>query len=442
MNSNPQTTVPTDWGRILLIIGIIAGATTLRPTLGGDGQLRYQVVAAWLSGADIPATKYSLIQPLLTLPLAWLGETASLGHREAVKFFNFIVLLFLGRMIYRRVSELKGQTFATDMGLLILGASMLPASLSAYYGEVLTAFTVVAGFLCLGCRPVLAAILIGIGVANTPVMGLPVLLAGLAFLSNRDTGSTKPISKAKSVWPIVWGLIAAGLFFLVETKFKFGSIFSGGYFSAAERSGQTVLPYSDQPGFSYPMFFGVVSILFSFGKGLLFFIPSLMLFFDRSRLRLAGLWSREGTALGLFILGLILVYSKWWAWHGAGFWGPRFFLVLIFPAAYILTAWLRTERSRFATFGLVFILLSSSWVGIASSAFGEFGIISQCTDNDFALELLCWYVPEFSPLWRPFVVYSLGDIVGRVFGSGFAIWQVLVCGYFMKKLTSSGLEMD
>lgn len=436
MNSNPQTTVPTDWGRILLILGIIAAATTLRPTLGGDGQLRYQVVAAWLSGADIPASKYSLIQPLLTLPFAWLGETIGLGDREAVKFFNFIVLLVLGRLIYRRVTELKGQTIATDMGLLILGASMLLASLSAYYGEVLTAFTVVAGFLCLGSRPVLAAILIGIGVTNTPVMGLPVLLAGLVFLLAKEQGSARSRANAESAWPIVLGLVAAALFFLAETQYKFGSILGGGYFSAAERSGQTVLPYSGQPGFSYPMFFGVVSILFSFGKGLLFFIPSLVLFFDRSRLKLAGLWSREGLALGLFSLGLILVYSKWWAWHGAGFWGPRFFLVLIFPAAYILVSWLRSDTSRLATFGLASIILCSSWVGVASSAFGEFGIISQCTKNDFALELLCWYVPEFSPLWRPFVEYSLGEIVGRVFGSGFAIWQLLVCGYFLRKTFS------
>jgi hypothetical protein len=29
-----------------------------------------------------------------------------------------------------------------------------------------------------------------------------------------------------------------------------------------------------------------------------------------------------------------------------------------------------------------------------------------CFVNNYALEHLCWHVPEFSVLWRPFVVYS------------------------------------
>ena len=38
---------------------------------------------------------------------------------------------------------------------------------------------------------------------------------------------------------------------------------------------RTALPYSGQPGFSYPFFFGVLSVLFAFGRGLVFFAPGL-----------------------------------------------------------------------------------------------------------------------------------------------------------------------
>ena len=40
---------------------------------------------------------------------------------------------------------------------------------------------------------------------------------------------------------------------------------------------KTIMPYSGRPGFSYPFLFGLLSILFSFGNGLLFFTPGLLL---------------------------------------------------------------------------------------------------------------------------------------------------------------------
>jgi hypothetical protein len=53
--------------------------------------------------------------------------------------------------------------------------------------------------------------------------------------------------------------------------------------------------------------------------------------------------------------------------------------------------------------------------------------IQTCTADQFALELLCWYVPEFSPLFRPLVVpKSLSGIECAVVG-----YAVLVCVYSM-----------
>jgi hypothetical protein len=37
------------------------------------------------------------------------------------------------------------------------------------------------------------------------------------------------------------------------------------------------MPYTGRPGFSYPFLFGVLGILFSFGRGLAFFAPALWL---------------------------------------------------------------------------------------------------------------------------------------------------------------------
>jgi hypothetical protein len=48
-------------------------------------------------------------------------------------------------------------------------------------------------------------------------------------------------------------------------------------------------------------------------------------------------------------------------------------------------------------------LLLSVWVGIDGATFGRFAQ-AQCQANHYYLEAFCWYVPEFSVLWTPFVV--------------------------------------
>ena len=58
---------------------------------------------------------------------------------------------------------------------------------------------------------------------------------------------------------------------LLEAWIRRGSPFATGYEN--ERGLRTLLPYSGLPGFTYPFVLGVLSSLFSFGKGLLFFAP-------------------------------------------------------------------------------------------------------------------------------------------------------------------------
>jgi len=104
------------------------------------------------------------------------------------------------------------------------------------------------------------------------------------------------------------------------------------------------------------------------------------------------------------VVGLVLVYARWWAWYGGAAWGPRFFLFASFPAALVLARW----TARAATnppWGNVLVLLAlalSCWVGANSTVFRDEGH-RPFWDNNFALEHLTWYVPELSVLWQPFV---------------------------------------
>jgi hypothetical protein len=56
---------------------------------------------------------------------------------------------------------------------------------------------------------------------------------------------------------------------LLDNWVRTGSIQTAAY-AAADRGGDNGLPYAGLPGFSYPFFLGLLAILFSFGRGLVF----------------------------------------------------------------------------------------------------------------------------------------------------------------------------
>ena len=98
-----------------------------------------------------------------------------------------------------------------------------------------------------------------------------------------------------------------------------------------DHSFRTVLPYSGEPGFSYPLLLGLLSIVFSLCRGLVFFMPALLLWLSD---RTPALLKEHAYAVGLMLLvvcGLVLVYARWWAWYGGISCGPRFFVFARFP---------------------------------------------------------------------------------------------------------------
>jgi hypothetical protein len=176
------------------------------------------------------------------------------------------------------------------------------------------------------------------------------------------------------------------------------------------------------------MFFGVLSILFSFGKGLLFFAPGLLLPIRRDEPAVSR-ELREVWAYALwFVAGMILVYAKWWSWYGGWAWGPRFFLLASVPASLAIAVTLQqTRRLRTPVLiALIGIVTLSVWVGVNGAVFDKSNL-RACTDNAWALEFLCWYTPEFSVLWHPFIERSPISFDQGVFiGYGTIVWVYLV----------------
>ena len=413
----------------LLCAGMAIALTTFAPIINSDGVARFDAVRDLLRG-QVPSFKYSMIQPLLTVPLVYIGRFLWVGIWPVVAHFNLIVFLLFAVPIWLKLGRLYSPGLATRALLLLLCASMLPHHLQRYYGEVLSAMAIAAGFLYARDRPFWAVVSLAIGVANTPVLSVPVGLAALILLRHTPA--------------VIAGTATAAVLIAVEMYAKSGS-FESPYFAETEKGFRTLMPYSGLPGFSYPMFFGVLSVLFSFGKGLVWFVPGLLTLFDRTVTQQLRLWrTPAGWALAAFTTSIVLVYSRWWAWYGGDFWGPRFFLILSLPASLALAAATISPATRTRAWLVMLILTLSVWVGIDGAVFGQQSM-DVCWTNNYELEFLCWYVPEFSALWRPFVTHDLRTLLASIWNSQermFALWQVVTWSYLSFSLAQrAGLTL-
>lgn len=381
----------------LIVAGLVA-LFLLPHDIFWDAAFRYRALVALLEHGQILAIKYSLIGPLFSAPLWLLGRWIGSPFWWVARF-NLLCFIIGLAATYALLRNRVDRGVLRQFFLVLIAASMFPNHLEAYYGEVFTAICVGVGLVAVmrgtirsGWAGWTAVVL---GVANTPAT----LLALACVVVRRALERRR--------WRYALAVVAAGALIAGEAWIRRGSPIASGY--EADAGIRTVLPYSGLPGFSYPFVLGVLSILFSFGKGLVFFAPGLLLPI-RGRLRALGdsigsdLYGIHTLWLS-FLVGLVLLYASWWAWYGGWFWGPRFFLFAALPASLALAVRLRTSRdaSLLANLATLGVLALSVWVGIDGAIFGLNGL-DVCRANQYALESFCLYVPEFSVLWYPFVV--------------------------------------
>ena len=408
---------------IWIFLGLFLLYKCLHPSIDGDGVDRFNDLLA-LANGQAPASKFSTIHVILSFPLYWLGsffEKAKL----ATAWFNSLIFCLLLLFLVR---EMPNRTMQFFVAIFMLTTSMFPNHIMEYYGESLTACSITLGFIfLLKGRILLAGLLLGIGVAQTPasLAGLALAIFFLVFKLR------KPLYVFIVLVPIC--------IILLENFLKFGSLFSSPYL-VADQGIVTILPYSGKAGFSYPFVLGFISILFSFGKGLLFFIPAIFL---RPLFKLhtsidKKLFLLIDTLL-VFVFGMVLIYANWWSWYGGFFWGPRFFLLACIPASLLLAYGVcLADLSLKARWVLLASILWSFWVCTQGFLFGERDL-AGCLDNNAALEFLCWYTPEFSPLFRQWIVgfpninyHQTRYIVWGVISVSFSIWWL----FFIPKKTN------
>ena len=388
---------------VLIVGGLFCVYRYLPRGTGGDGWFRYQDMLQLIAGHR-PTSKYSLIGPLFSYPLIRIGNKLGQAYQWA-SAYNFVLFCCVLLIVYFLLRNRMDRSLLRKFFLILIVASMFPVHLEFYYGEVFTALFVGMGILLVYARYKRFVTPIGwmaviLGVANTPAT-----IVGLAFMLLKKTFDSKRFRYLL--------LIGAALACIMTESFiRYGTLLGNGY--GSDRGFTTVMPYSGLPGFSYPFFFGLLSILFSFGKGIVFFIPALFLpirkvLLKRQQEQKVNLY-QVYTLWICFVIGLVCVYARWWAWSGALFWGPRFFLIACLPASLALAVRLR-YRQDFSLLGNVLTLLIfglSVWISINGVVYqwvDGLGLPAVCTASNYRYEMLCYYAPEFSPLWYPFVTH-------------------------------------
>jgi hypothetical protein len=410
----------------LIIAGLLALLFLLPHGMYGDGRKRFNALSQLLGHGIIPNSEYSMVGPLFSAPLWYLGKWLSTAIRLTSEF-NWVLFAIGIPTIYFLLRNRMDRGLLRKFLLILIVASMFTMNVTAYYGEVFTALFVGIGVLALLLRrsTPIGWVAIVLGVVNTPAT-----LAGLICLVG------KQILDSRRIRYILIVVAAAGLI-IAESWLRRGSPFVTGYES--DHGFRTPMPYYGLGGFTYPFFFGLISILFSFGKGIVFFAPGLLLPVRKTLLKIQQHQKLELYRAYLlwifFLVGLILVYSHWWSWYGGLYWGPRFFLIACLPASFALAVRIHDRHTTSLViniFTLVALSLSC-WIGLDGAVYSDVATaIPLCMNNHAQLEMLCHYTPDFSALWYPFVIHPLLNysralyVVYWVFASAYLLIPLLI----------------
>jgi hypothetical protein len=358
--------------------------------LEGDDWPRLGDIQSLMHG-HLSSDKYSLVMPLLSAPFERL-DWAFGSPTYLIERFNVVVVAIGTLVAWRLVRDRVDRGLFRKCVLVLLFASTVTNALRGFGAEVTTSTLVAVGMLAVvtGRRPALGWTAMVLGVVNTPgALGGLALVAGAQALRTRRLRSLTPV-------------VPAGVLIGAESWLRRGSPVhtryqhdGAGTFVALPGGG--VFPYSGRARFAYPFVLGVLAILFSFGRGLMFYMPGLLLWLGRRTRQLVP-GRRVVILMLLYVAGLVLFYAKWWSWNGGTSWGPRYFLFAALPASLFVAARVqRPAESIAANVTTLIVLTLSAWVGLSG------GIIDiatlQTTCNQGAN--VCLYAPEFSSLWQP-----------------------------------------
>ncbi len=380
------------WEQFLIGLGVLVYLLEFPHGIHGDASVRYDALRGFLSSGHLAPMVYSYVHPIFSSPLILLGHLYKDAFWWVSRFNSFMALGMIAFMAgrVRQWPEWKPESTRLLI-LLLMGATMFPKHVTDYYAEVFSA-----------CFAFAAILLFQSGRSGWAVAALCLSVWNVVASIFGGAGLLLFFAVREKRWRFLAALPLLPLGHMVENYLKYGEFFPSAYL--AMQGPVSMLPYASGPGFSYPLFFGILNVFLSFGRGLLFFVPGLLILFYPALWKGREKYKEVIWAGTIYLAGLVLVYGKYWAWHGGAFWGPRYFLFASILGAFALAA-LRQERKISLPWRLywIFAVALSCWVGCQGVLFGT-DFLEDCFSRGHEIEYTCYYVPEYSVLWRFFIV--------------------------------------
>lgn len=338
-----------------------------------------------------------LSYPLLWLALYWPG----IGLVHAALLLNPLLTAWTGALIYRAGRRLGWQASTATATALIFGLGTLawPYTQTFFSDPVCGwgLFAAIHGLICYaqsGRKRYLMGSGLAWGIAylarTVNLITLPIFVGALLVALHRRHGKagrvvidrmfvetllTKHWRPLVSFWlPIV----TSGVLSLWWNYARYGSIWASGYV--------------ESEAFTAPWLFGIGGLLAGPARGFFWYSPILIL----ALLGVRWFWQQSRwitTVIVVLSLSYLLLYGKWYMWHGGYSWGPRF-LVPLLPALTLLLGpvWDRLVRQR--QWGSVGRLLVAGLLAL-SVAIQIGGLLIP-----FAL-LQDWLAETVTPLFAP-----------------------------------------
>jgi len=357
---------------------------------------------------------------LLAISLTWMGLLVPLwGVVQTTMLLNPLITALTGTLVFLYVRRLGYGRSTAVVTALVFGLGTMAWPYTKYFfSEPLSGLCLLAAayFLLPGAsgrpsnrslpRIALCGFFLGLAVATRFANAalVPIYLIALLGYHLRAQGISRrsfALSRLLSA-RVLQRLLAFGVPLLVWAVIictynyvRFASLFTTGY-----------LP---EESFSAPWLTGILGLLLSPGRGILFFCPVLAAcllaappFLRRDRL--------EAVLVFLVSACYVLLYGKWFMWHGGYAWGPRF-LVPIIPLlcltlAPLIDGWRGWARRVFrALFGLsagIQLLGSSVHFSLHQEALLETGIP--------LFDPVTFFDPRYSQLWGTLSLVKPGNL--------------------------------
>lgn len=375
----------------LLLILVQTCLLSIQPfRLSGDDPIRYATATDILSNS-LHETKFSIITSGFFAFLQQIVNFTDINF-SVIKNNGSILWIIWALSITLILRKYRNTRYIL-IALTLVYFSMITPYIIGFNSEVFSALGISLGLALILLTEnllhrILGWICLVIATANTPILLVGAVLAAIYLM----------ISEKRLHY--LFYPFAVLIMIILEATIYNGNLSFSKYSLESELGNSVLLPWGVVRGFGYPVIFGILGIILSFGRGIIFYIPTILTLFFRRKKDSLERWI---TSLLLITLAIIPIYGAWWAWYGGLTFGPRFFMLGCvaggFSASEILYKNNIVTKVKLMTLCTSILSLWVSAIGIAYLITPKVALM--CMQDNFRYEPLCWYSPEYSTILAP-----------------------------------------